>query len=185
MNNKIRIIAGTLRSRLIHVPDEASLRPTPNRVRETLFNWLRDDLNGAHCLDLFAGSGALGFEALSRGASSVTFVEKVPRIMHYLKKNAEDLKLTDAKYMQADTLVFLKKSPPTPFDIVFIDPPYAENLVLPCLELLIAHHFLSAQAKIYFEHKQRLDEVIWPEGITLLKHQQAGKVYYGLLSIGR
>ncbi len=106
--NKIRIIAGTLRSRQINVLDETNIRPTPNRIRETLFNWLRDDIPKANCLDLFAGSGALGFEALSRGAKKVIFIEKDNRTLKNIKQNSEALNITAAEFIQSDALSWPK-----------------------------------------------------------------------------
>jgi 16S rRNA (guanine966-N2)-methyltransferase len=181
MNNKIRIIAGSLRSRQIIIPDETLVRPTPNRIRETLFNWLREDIMNATCLDLFAGSGALGFEALSRGAKHVTFIEKDNRTLKNIKQNSEALNITCATFIQNDALTWLKKSSQNRFDIIFLDPPYAENLIVPCLELIVTQQLLAPDAKIYIEHNQPLDEMTFPENLTLLKNQKAGKVYYGLL----
>lgn len=183
MQNKIRIIGGSLRSRQIVVFDETSLRPTPNRIRETLFNWLQADIIDAHCLDLFAGSGALGFEALSRGAKSVTFIEKDHRILQNLKNNYLSLNITAAEFIQMDALSWLKQFSNETFDIIFLDPPYAENLLSPCLELLVKHQALAPHAKIYIEHNKPLSELILPEPLTLLKHKKAGQVYYGLVTL--
>lgn len=180
-NNKIRIIGGEFRSRLITVPDEAYVRPTPNRIRETIFNWLREDIPGTNCLDLFAGSGALGFEAISRGAASVTFIEKEKIAYVYLKKNNAELKIEHSKFIPTDALTFLKQYKGPTFDIVFLDPPYAENLIVPCLTLLTSRDLLSKQAKIYIEHDKPFDYMDFPEGLTLLKSKKACKVYYGLL----
>ncbi|MFA6036734.1 MAG: 16S rRNA (guanine(966)-N(2))-methyltransferase RsmD [Legionellales bacterium] len=182
MSNKIRIIAGSLRSRLIKVPDDI-VRPTPNRIRETLFNWLREDITGANCLDLFSGSGALGFEAISRGARHVTFLEKDTHIIRNLKQNSEDLKISNAAFAKTDALTWLKKTESEKFDIIFLDPPYAENLIIPCLKLLVEHQLLAPDAKIYIEHNQPLDEMIFPENLQLIKNLKAGKVFYGLLII--
>ncbi|MGA2655534.1 MAG: 16S rRNA (guanine(966)-N(2))-methyltransferase RsmD [Gammaproteobacteria bacterium] len=180
MNSKIRIIGGTLRSRLISVPDEI-VRPTPNRIRETLFNWLREDIVGAQCLDLFAGSGALGFEAISRGAKHVTFIEKDTHIIRNLKKNSETLNITNAAFAKTDALTFLKKTEAKSFDIVFLDPPYAENLIKPCVDLLVSQQLLSPHAKIYIEHNQPLTGMLLPESVTLIHNKKAGHVYYGVL----
>ncbi|HLF66588.1 MAG TPA: 16S rRNA (guanine(966)-N(2))-methyltransferase RsmD [Gammaproteobacteria bacterium] len=182
MLNKLRIIGGSLRSRQITVLDESALRPTPNRIRETLFNWLRIDIIGAHCLDLFAGSGALGFEALSREAKSVTFVEKDPRIMRQLKQNSETLGTEHTQFILQDALAYLKKATDQTFDIIFLDPPYAENLLQPCLTLLHAQAFLNPHTKIYLEHDHPLSEIVFPENMSLIQHKKAGHVYYGLLA---
>lgn len=179
--NKIRIIGGTLRSRQIQVLDETQLRPTPNRIRETLFNWLREEIVGARCLDLFSGSGALGFEAISRGAHNVTFIEKDLKVIQQLKKNNENLGITNSELIQADALLWLKKSPPQPFDIIFLDPPYAEDLIAPCLALLISQNILTPRALIYIEHNQALSAIHIPAQLTFLQNKKAGSVYYGLL----
>ncbi len=183
MPNKLRIIGGSLRSQHISVLNEAALRPTPNRIRETLFNWLREDIMAANCLDLFAGSGALGFEALSRGAKSVTFVEKDPRIMQQLKQNSAKLNTVNTQFILQEACAFLKAAPHQTFDIIFLDPPYAENLLQPCLTLLIQRPFLNPHTKIYLEHDHPLSDIIFPEQLTLSKHKKAGQVYYGLLTV--
>src|SRR5689334_13621175 len=118
----IRIIGGTWRGRKLLVPDVPHLRPTPDRVRETLFNWLAPVLPGAHCLDAFAGSGALGFEALSRGAAQVVMVDESPVVIKHLQAQAVILKTTQAEIYRANVPQQLKK-PAKPFDIVFLDPP--------------------------------------------------------------
>src|SRR5687768_9098514 len=127
--NRVRIIGGQWRSRLIEFPDAAGLRPTPDRVRETLFNWLGQDLTGLRCLDLFAGAGALGFEALSRNASHVTMVEKAPVAVHGLQTAAATLQAGERlKIVSGDALEFLRGDNET-YDIVFLDPPYAGGLL--------------------------------------------------------
>jgi 16S rRNA (guanine966-N2)-methyltransferase len=180
--NKIRIIGGIWRSRQINVPDQARLRPTPNRIRETLFNWLQYDIVGANCLDLFAGSGALGFEALSRGAKSATIIEQDTLIFKNLLANGEHLQAQNASFQKTNALTWLEATQDVSFDIVFLDPPYSENLIQPCLNLLVNRNFLSIDAKIYLEHNQPLSEIVFPEGLRLLHHKKAGQVYYGLLS---
>src|SRR4030088_3459460 len=122
-SNSVRIIGGLWRSRLIEFPGAADLRPTPDRVRETLFNWLGQDLSGMTCLDLFAGSGALGFEALSRGAASVIMVEKDPAVLRALRDNARKLGATGLTRARGDAQECARGAPPR-FDVVFVDPPY-------------------------------------------------------------
>jgi len=125
--NRVRIIAGEWRSRLIRFPPAAQLRPTPDRVRETLFNWLGQRLDGLACLDLFAGSGALGFEALSRGARRVVMVERDRTVAAALRESARDLGATGAEIHESDALAWLARSRET-FDVVFLDPPFASDL---------------------------------------------------------
>ena len=122
--NRIRIIGGTHRGRRLAFPDAAGLRPTPDRVRETLFNWLMPHLPGARCLDLFAGSGALGLEAVSRGAREVVLVDANPAVVKSLQENLRLLGETErARVIRSDALAFLRKETDAPFDIVFLDPP--------------------------------------------------------------
>lgn len=126
-SHTIRIIAGDYKSRLLQVEDANGLRPTSSRMRETLFNWLTPLLTGSHCLDLFAGSGALGLEALSRGARSVIFVEKNPKVFATLRANLERLNIPDDRYQTycMDAFHFLKKEDkPKPLDLLFLDPPF-------------------------------------------------------------
>ncbi|TPW17985.1 MAG: methyltransferase, partial [Halothiobacillaceae bacterium] len=120
--NSLRIIGGTWRSRRLEFPTVEQLRPTPDRVRETLFNWLQHRIGGARCLDLFAGSGALGFEALSRGANEVVFVEIDPAAVQALRANAQRLQADNAQIIHEEALRYLAK-PADPFDIIFLDPP--------------------------------------------------------------
>src|SRR5437764_15328823 len=125
--NRVRIIGGRWRSRILRFPPSAQLRPTPDRVRETLFNWLGQRLDGLACLDLFAGSGALGFEALSRGAARVILVERDRAIAAGLRANAGELGAVDAEVVEAEALSYLKRTSEN-FAIAFIDPPYSSAL---------------------------------------------------------
>src|SRR5262245_26449480 len=124
MRNKVRIVGGTWRSRLIAFSPSGSLRPTPDRVRETLFNWLGQDLTGTRCLDLFAGSGALGFEAASRGAQHVVLVERARDAVLSLQANVKILQAQSVEVVRADALEFLAQDRRS-YDVVFVDPPYA------------------------------------------------------------
>ena len=138
--NKVRIIGGEWRSRLITFPSQADLRPTPDRVRETLFNWLGQDMTGKRCLDLFAGSGALGFEAASRGARRVVMVERDPAAWQALQANAATLAATTVELKRADALEFLRADDGC-YDVVFLDPPFRADYlaqVLPVLGLRLA-----------------------------------------------
>src|SRR5579862_5476372 len=146
----VRIIAGKWRSRRLKVPDVKDLRPTPDRVRETLFNWLAPMISGSHCLDLFAGTGVLGFEALSRGAQYVVMVDQSAAVVSHLQEALHTLEADNAAIYQA---VVPKQLRPAqqPFDIVFLDPPYQSNLLTICSFYLEENHFLAPVAYIYLE----------------------------------
>lgn len=175
----VRIIGGTWRSRRLKVPDANDLRPTPNRVRETLFNWLAPVIEGAYCLDLFAGSGALGFEALSRGAEYVVMVDQSADVVKLLY---DELTVFGAE----NALIYKARIPKQlrvavrPFDIVFLDPPYEENLLLPCCHYLEEQGFLAESAYIYLEARQLIKDNELPSNWRLIKSQRAGQVAYHL-----
>lgn len=179
---EVKIIGGKYRSRKITFPELPELRPTPNRIRETLFDWLQQDAVGAHCLDAFAGSGALGFEAMSRGAASIVFLDKDRGVIQAIKRNAALLGIKEIDCIQQNSLEWLNKpNQGKTFDLVFLDPPFSQNWVLPSLESLIIHGWLSPQAWIYIESAQALDTFPFPQGLELYRHKKAGQVYYGLL----
>ncbi len=146
---KLRIIGGSLRGSRLSVSDTAGLRPTPDRVRETLFNWLAPVIDGAHCLDLFAGTGALGIEALSRGAAQVDFVESDAKLAALLRENLARLK-QDVRVHVADALRFAAQDDGR-YDIVFLDPPFAADAWTPIAQALEMHERLAAAAWIYVE----------------------------------
>jgi 16S rRNA (guanine(966)-N(2))-methyltransferase RsmD len=173
--NSVRIIAGTWRRRLIHFPDAPDLRPTPDRVRETLFNWLGQDLTGKSCLDLFAGSGALGFEAASRAARRVLMVEREPMVLRALQESAKALGIETVEFLRDDALQFLRR-PRGRFDVVFLDPPYRSELLPQLLPLLPAH--LNDNALVYAEHRGRL---VLPENWHAIRRSRAGQVNYLLI----
>ena len=177
---RLRIVAGNWRSRLLDIADVEGLRPTSERIRETLFNWLTPHLNGARCLDLYAGTGALGLEALSRGAASAVFVERDPVAERQLRKNIELLGAENANIIPSGALEFLRSAAPTPFDIVFLDPPYAGNLLGETCRLLVDTHQLADDALIYLEDERSRGEPELPRGWTILKDKTAGKVRYML-----
>ncbi len=179
MKNKIRIIGGEWRSRQLHFIDAPGLRPTPSRVRETLFNWLQNDIPGSRCLDLYAGSGALGFEAASRGAKSVIQVENNPQICRSLKENAIALSANQIKIVQMETLRYLAGDAEIN-DIVFIDPPFGMNLVTPTCRWLEDRLWLAKQAKIYIEAENTLLLENIPENWRLLRSKIAGEVGFHL-----
>ncbi len=179
MDGKLRIIGGQWRSRQLQFTDAPGLRPTPSRVRETLFNWLQHDIINSRCLDLFAGSGALGFEAASRGANRVTQVEKNPQSCRQLKANAEKLNAKQIKIVQQDVFRFLT-SVDEPYNIVFLDPPFAQNLTEQSCQWLEDKDWLSPEAKIYLEVEKNLALNHLPSNWLQLKKKSAGQVDYYL-----
>jgi 16S rRNA (guanine966-N2)-methyltransferase len=178
----VRIIAGQWRGQRIAVVPGTSLRPTPDRVRETVFNWLSPTIAGSRCLDLFAGSGALGWEALSRGAAAVTFVERDRSAVVALGEHQAQFAAANATVVHADAGAWLQAVPQA-FDLVFLDPPYGEPLQ-PWLEQL-ATGWLSPTAIVYVERKsqQALDACVDFAG--LYRRSRAGGVHYGLLRHGQ
>ena len=177
--NQVRIIGGKHRGRKLLVADAPGLRPTPDRVRETLFNWLGQNLSGWHCLDLFAGSGALGFEAASRGAASVVLVEQAPAVARSLQSAAELLKEPTLSVVCADALAYLKKPAIHPLDLVFVDPPYGQGWLDRIIMPLLPH--LADGARLYVEAELALPDELAP-GLICLKRGQAGQVHYHLYS---
>jgi 16S rRNA (guanine966-N2)-methyltransferase len=176
---QIRIIGGSFRGRKLKVPDVVDLRPTPDRVRETLFNWLAPVIHGATCLDLFAGSGALGFEALSRGASFVVMVDYAPTVIALLQQELSMFKAQNADIYCAKVPDQLKR-PEKKIDIVFLDPPYQQNSLLLCCFYLEENDFLADNAYIYLEAKQALRDSDLPTTWKIIKSKIAGQVAYHL-----
>jgi 16S rRNA (guanine966-N2)-methyltransferase len=172
--NRVRIIGGKWRSRIVRFPPAAQLRPTPDRVRETVFNWLGQRLDGMACLDLFAGSGALGFEAMSRGASRVVMVESDRAVARSLRDSAKLLDAEGLEVVEGDALAYLKRAPES-FDVVFVDPPYASDLAMKALGRLPAH--LNPGARVYVESASPL---VPPEPWRALREDRAGAVRYAL-----
>lgn len=181
--NTLRIIGGQWRGRKLRFADGEGLRPTTDRVRETLFNWLQPIIHGARCLDLFAGSGALGLEALSRGALEVQFIERNPRAVTMLQENLALLNADNGQVMQGDALAFLR-GPARPFDIVFLDPPFRQDLLIPALTLLAQGNWLAPNARIYIELEAEEGEPHLPSGWELLRSKTAGQVAYHLAAVG-
>ena len=173
--HRVRIIGGELRSRLVTFPDRLGLRPTPDRVRVTLFNWLGQDLTGRTCLDLFAGSGVLGFEAASRGASLVVMVERDAEVAAALAENARALRTDRVQLLRADAIEFLAKDPRA-FDVVFLDPPYGWPGRAGLLSRVAPH--LRPGALVYWEAAEPLHP---PPGWELWRQGKAGAVHYHLL----
>jgi len=174
----VRIIGGSLRRSRLDVPDAPGLRPTPDRVRETLFNWLAPIIEGARCLDLFAGTGALGIEALSRGAGWVDFVERDPRLAQALRQNLERLRQTDAAVRCADALQTLAEAPQDAYDIVFVDPPFTETLWQPAVTAL-ENGWLRGGALVYLEMPASA-QITMPENWSPHRESTAGAVRYAL-----
>jgi 16S rRNA (guanine966-N2)-methyltransferase len=177
--NRVRIIAGKWRSRIVHFPATAELRPTPDRVRETLFNWLGQRLDGQACLDLFAGSGALGFEALSRGARRVVMVESDRKVAAALRESARELGAAGVEVVNDEALAWLARTDER-FDLAFVDPPYASALAQSALAALPSR--LNPGARVYAESARPLE---LPAGWRVVREDRAGAVRYGLYELGR
>ncbi|CAK0744824.1 16S rRNA m(2)G966 methyltransferase [Gammaproteobacteria bacterium] len=179
-SNQLRIIGGQWRGRRLPFPDAVGLRPTPDRVRETLFNWLQGVVTGARCLDLFAGSGALGLEALSRGAAKTVLVEHNPMVATALRKHLVQLDTVGhGQVVQADAMNYLQ-GPSQPFDIVFLDPPFHQGWIARCCPLLEERGWLAQGAWIYLETEVGLSPEPLPLGWELVRTRQAGQVGYHL-----
>lgn len=179
-SNMLRIVGGKWRSRRIQFVDAEGLRPTPDRVRETLFNWLQFEINGAHCLDAFAGSGALGFEALSRHAASVVMLEKQKAQFQALQVAATELQAEAAKLLHGDALALLRTSadwqPAAGFDGVFLDPPFHKSLLPEICAVLHERTLLKPDAFVYIESECAWDELALPPVFALHKQTKAGLV---------
>lgn len=181
----LRIIGGTWRSRRLAVADLPGLRPTPDRVRETLFNWLAPLIEGSRCLDLFAGSGALGFEAASRGAAQVVMVERAPIALQALRANRSTLAADyQIDIIQAEALEWLRTTEPVPFDLVFLDPPFSAHLLAPSCLALHQGGWLNPKANIYLETGTRSGLPSLPPEWNLIRDRQAGQVRYALAETG-
>ena len=178
--NSVRIIAGVWRGRRIHFPDLPTLRPTPDRVRETLFNWLQHLIADTRCLDLFAGSGALGLEALSRGASEVVFVEQFPAAARTLQEQLVRLGgESKGRVMEMGAARFLR-TPSKAFDIVFLDPPFGTNALAEYVPMLDSGQWLAAGSLVYLENERSAGLPVLPAHWELLKSKSAGEVGYHL-----
>jgi 16S rRNA (guanine966-N2)-methyltransferase len=188
MSGKVKIIGGLFRGKLLCVQEHDDLRPTPNRVRETLFNWLMHDIRHLHCYDAFAGSGALGFEACSRGALSVVLTENDAANFQTLQKNIQTLHAalknsnssTPEAYFQ-NFFQFIAQTKKI-FDLVFLDPPYRAHLLPQCLEVLASSSALKEGGLVYLESDQPLPNTAsW----TVLKSHRASSIYFGLYQKNR
>jgi len=177
--NQLRIIAGSWRGRKLPFAPVPGLRPTPDRVRETLFNWLGPVVRGAHCLDLFAGSGALGFEAASRGAAGVMLVDNHAEVIASLRQQAGTLGAQQVSIVQAECSRYLHGRS-SPMDIVFIDPPYRENLLPGCIERLESGDWLADEAWVYIESGKDSEPEL-PGNWEIYRSTSAGQVFCQLI----
>ncbi|MEO8459547.1 MAG: 16S rRNA (guanine(966)-N(2))-methyltransferase RsmD [Dokdonella sp.] len=175
---RLRIVAGSLRGSRLDVPDKPGLRPTPDRVRETLFNWLAPIVNGARCLDLFAGTGALGIEALSRGASSCVFVERDAQLARAIEANLERLKITNASVRSGDALAMPIEGGQR-FDLVFLDPPFDANLWDAAIARFATGSALGDTAWIYIESPATLVPEV-PKEWSMHREGRSGAVRHAL-----
>lgn len=180
--NQVRIVGGDWRGRKLSFIDRPGLRPTPDRVRETLFNWLAPVIAGSRCLDLFAGSGALGFEAASRAAAEVVLIERETAVVECLREQAAQFKASTLRIVQADALQFLQGEP-RPFDIVLLDPPFGQDWLARSLAAL-AHGWLAPAARIYLEAERDLSAdalgALLPAGFQIIRSKQTSQVGYHL-----
>lgn len=182
-SNEVRIVGGAWRSRRIRFTPRTDLRPTPDRVRETLFNWLGQDLTGLACLDLFAGSGALGFEAASRGAARVVMVERDRAAHAALEQNRDALQAVQVELVRADALEFVRADRGE-YDVIFLDPPFVASYAERLPALLPPR--MSADGRVYYEfgrhpYSESGTPPDWPAGWTVMKQGRAGQVSFQLL----
>ena len=181
----MRIVGGSWRGRRLTVPAGTEVRPTPDRVRETLFNWLAPSLPGAQCLDLFAGTGVLGLEALSRGAAETMFVEYDAVLVRALEERIGAL-ASEAQVFHEDALDFLASRPRRPFDVVFVDPPYATGLAQVLERLagwLAPGHLVYVERPVDRGGRSLADAVAAVPGVRVMKHGTAARVAYGLIRL--
>lgn len=176
---KIRIIGGQWRGRKILVADEQGLRPTGDRIRETVFNWLQPVIAGADCLDPFAGTGSLSYEALSRGADSSTLLEQNSSLVSVLNKNKKTLGAETATIENTDALAWLRQCHQR-FDLIFLDPPFGQNLVEPACQLIRDNNCLKTDGLVYIESERKQDD---PQGFEMYKQKTTGQVQYGLYTM--
>ena len=181
---RLRIVAGIWRSRVLEIADVEGLRPTSERIRETLFNWLSPGMAGARCLDLFAGTGVLGLEALSRGAASAVFVENSKIAIATLRRNVASLDASAALIHSGAATDYIDGSSTESFDIVFLDPPFADDNLAELCRLIDESDLLAANANVYLEQDRARPEPDLPDGWTVLKSKVAGNVRYTLAAVG-
>jgi 16S rRNA (guanine966-N2)-methyltransferase len=181
--NSLRIVGGGWRGRRVHFPDSPGLRPTPDRVRETLFNWLQFSLAGARCLDLFAGSGALGIEALSRAAREVVFVDEAAAVAESLREELERLDGTARGRVVQTTAARYLGTPGEPFDLIFLDPPFGQDALAEPIALIEAGGWIKPGGAVYLESERQAGAPLLPAGWDLVKSKSAGEVGYYLARV--
>ena len=186
--NQLRIIGGQWRGRKLSFADGDGLRPTMDRVRETLFNWLQNEIAGARCLDMFSGSGALGLEALSRYAGEVVMIDNNPQAIRMIQHNLDLLAVENARLLQCDAKQYLQhyqkqQDAYKSFDIVFLDPPFNKQLVLPFCYYLDESGCLSEQAFIYIEMEKNIELPQLPQNWEVIKAKKAGQLAYYLVTV--
>ncbi len=186
-NNVFQIIAGTHKGRKLHFTDAPNLRPTPNRVRETLFNWIGFEAHHKTYLDLFAGSGSLGFEAFSRGAKAVTLIENNRSVCQSLSKNCTQLNAQNIQIFHQNACQFLASTTEVVFDFVFLDPPFHQNFLPKTLKSLSVSHKIGSESVLYLESEYPIIEAeiapLFTQKIKILKQKRAGQVHYCLVKI--
>ncbi|WP_148864610.1 16S rRNA (guanine(966)-N(2))-methyltransferase RsmD [Marinobacter fonticola] len=182
---ELRIIGGDWRSRRLTFPAVGGVRPTPSRVRETLFNWLMPVIPGARCLDLFAGSGVLGLEALSRGARETQFVDHTHALCDALASNLDVLKADGGTIICQDVAGFLAQPALAPFDILLMDPPFRQGWLTRLLPLIAENGWVTDGSWVYIEHESELAGVTVPENWSLHREKVAGQVCYRLYRVGQ
>ena len=187
MQNNFRIISGDFRGRKFHFPEAEGLRPTPGKIRETLFNWLQFDILNKTVLDPFAGSGSLSLEAISRGAKEVYLIEKDKKVYEKLKSNFNFLARDQYTIINEDAMIHLSKPSKQSFDLVFLDPPFAKNLLLQTIEKLSNNHYINCKSQIYIESEYKITEnnlsPLTNNPFKINKQKKSGNVHYCLISL--
>lgn len=183
-SHTLRIIGGNWRGRKVSFSHQGEVRPTPDRVRETLFNWLQGHLPGARCLELYAGSGILSLEALSRGASEVVLLDNMKEIINHLAREFQRFKVPEQQYQLINLAArcWLSQAPGDGFDLIFLDPPFSGNEVGPVLQELSAKKLLNPDGWVYVESDCRLQKDGLPDGWGYHRQKKAGAVHYCLVS---
>jgi 16S rRNA (guanine966-N2)-methyltransferase len=179
LKHVVRIIGGQYRGKKLSVPEVEGLRPTPDRVRETVFNWLMQDIRDTRCLDAFAGTGALGLEAFSRGASQVVLLEQSIPAHASLQKTITSFDSPRLTLVKTEASAYLRQSK-TPFDIIFLDPPFSSDYVAICLDIIRQNNLLTSNGLVYVESASAAVS----DGWECIKQKKAGQVFYGLFKLG-
>jgi 16S rRNA (guanine966-N2)-methyltransferase len=180
----IRVIGGQFKGRKLPVLDAEGLRPTTDRVKETLFNWLMHEIRDAKCLDLFAGSGSLGLEAISRYSAAVTFVEKDKQAFKQIQANLQLLNVANSQQSTVHTDAFdFLNSTQTKFDIIFVDPPFGKDLLLPAIEAILGNELLGENGLLYVEHESTLHLDLSTVNLKVVKEKHTASLNYKLLAL--